>query len=312
MRISTANIFDIGSAAITRNQAELLTTQQRLASGRRILSPADDPIAASEALRARQASALNDQYSGNQKAAQATLQQVDSTLSELTSLLQDVRVLVVSAGNATLQNSDRQSMAQELSGRLEQLVSLANSNNGTGSYLFGGYSDTTPPFTRSGFTVTYNGDQGARKLQVTDSRAVAVSDNGAEVFERIPSGNGTSQSVFATIEGLIEALEVPVASGTERAALENELAGGMANIDNALDHVLSIRTGVGARMRELDGLQDEASNRAIELKQVLSQLEDVDYAQAASKLSQQQLVLQAAQQSFLRVSSLSLFNYLNG
>ncbi|MBI4292045.1 MAG: flagellar hook-associated protein FlgL [Betaproteobacteria bacterium] len=310
MRISTANIFDMGSAAITRNQSELLTTQQKLASGRRILSPADDPIAASDALRARQASALNDQYSGNQRAAQATLVQVDSTLGEVTSLLQDVRVLVVSAGNATLQNSDRQSMAQELSGRLEQLVSLANSNNGTGSYLFGGYSDTAPPFAQSGFTVTYNGDQGVRALQVTDSRAMAVSDNGAEVFERIPSGNGTSKSAFGTIKDLIEALAAPVSSGTERGALSDALAGGMANLDSALDHVLSIRTGVGSRMRELEGLQDESSNRALELKQVLSQLEDIDYAQAASKLSQQQLVLQAAQQSFLRVSSLSLFNYL--
>lgn len=312
MRISTANIFDIGSAAITRNQAELFATQQKLASGRRVLSPADDPIAASEALRARQASALNDQYGSNQKAAQAMLVQVDSTLGEVTSLLQEVRVLVVSAGNATVQNSDRRSMAQDLAGRLEQLVSFANSNNGTGSYLFGGYSDTTPPFTRSGSEVTYNGDQGARALQVTDSRAIAVSDNGAEVFERIASGNGGSQSVFETIKGLIDALEAPASSGAERAALANALAGGMTNVDNALDHVLSIRTGVGARMRELDSLQDQSANRALEIKQVLSQLEDVDYAQAASKLSQQQLVLQAAQQSFLRVSSLSLFNYLNG
>lgn len=402
MRISTANIFDLGSASITRNQAELLATQQKLASGRRTLSPADDPVASSEALRVRQASALNEQYAGNQRAAQTVLQQADSVLGDVSTLLTDVRVLAVAAGNAGLQYSDRQSMAQELSGQLAQLISLANSNDGTGRYLFGGYSDGAAPFSQSVAGVAYNGDQGSRALQVTDTRAMAVSDSGAEVFQHIPRGNGVfrtapgagnsgtgvidagqvtngtlltghdyqirfagtgsattysvidttagtavagpatytsgsviafegmqvaisgqpeagdvfdispaaAQSVFETIQGLIDALKAPASSAAGRTALANALGDSTRNIDNALDHVLSIRTGVGSRMRELGSLQDSSSNRGIQIEQALSQLEDLDYAQAATKLSQQQLALEAAQKSFVQISSLSLFKYL--
>ncbi len=195
MRISTSNIFDIGTNAIMRGQAEMMKTQQQLSSGRRLNSPADDPVAASESLRLRQADSLNTQYQGNQQTAIGSLTQVESTLSDVTSLLQDVRTSVVAAGNTSLSDLDRQSIAQDIAGRLEQLIGYANATDGKGSYLFGGYSDTAPPFSKTlgagGLTVQYTGDQGGRALQVSDTRAIDLSANGSSVFERIPAGNGT-------------------------------------------------------------------------------------------------------------------------
>ena len=195
MRISTSNIFDIGTAAIVRGQAEMMKTQQQLSSGRRLNSPADDPVAASEALRLRQADSLNSQYQNNQQTALGSLTQVESTLADVTSLLQDVRTAAVAAGNTSLSDLDRQSIAQDIAGRLEQLIGYANATDGKGSYLFGGYSDTAPPFSKTisagGLTVQYTGDQGGRALQVSDTRAIDLSVNGSSVFAGGDAGNGT-------------------------------------------------------------------------------------------------------------------------
>ena len=406
MRISTGNIFDIGTSAIVRGQAEMMKTQQQLSSGRRLNSPADDPVAASESLRLRQADSLNAQYQGNQQSALGTLSQVDSTLSDVTSLLQDVRTSVVAAGNTSLSDLDRQSLAQDIAGRLEQLIGYANATDGKGSYLFGGYSDTAPPFSKTlgagGLTVQYTGDQGGRALQVSDTRAIDLSANGSSVFERIPAGNGTfttaaaaantgtglistgqvidssalvpghsyqivftgtgttydvvdtttattlitgqayasgaaitgvpgmqfdvsgtpdagdvfdiapasSQSVFTTLQNLANVLNTPVADAAQRTVLTSNVGISLQNLDNALNTVLATRAAMGARMNEVQSLQTSMSDQDTALKTAMSQIEDVDYASAISQLSKQQLILEAAQKSFVSVSGLSIFNYM--
>jgi flagellar hook-associated protein 3 FlgL len=216
-----------------------------------------------------------------------------------------VRTTVIAAGNATLSDSDRQSMAQDIAGRLEQLLGSANATNPAGGYLFGGYSDGAPPFAKVGGAVVYNGDQGGRSLQVSESRAIEVSTNGSSIFERVQSTSGT-QSIFATLQNLVNLLNAPANS----AALISGLADAITNIDNAHDRVLAVRSSMGSRMQEIEGLQNAASARDTMVKGQLSQLEDVDYAAAISTLSRQQLVLEAAQKSYVGVTHLSLFNLL--
>lgn len=303
MRISTKDIFD--PAILIRNQAELMKTQNQISSGRRIISPADDPVGAAEALRLRQASDLSMQYQSNQQRVLNTLSQAESVLGDVTSVLQEVRTTVIAAGNATLSDSDRQSMAQDIAGRLEQLLGSANATNAAGGYLFGGYSDGAPPFTRSGGAIVYNGDQGGRTLQVSESRAIEVSANGSIIFERIPSAGGT-QSVFTTLQNLVNLLNAPA----NPAALSSGLADAITNIDNAHDQVLAVRSSMGSRMQEIEGLQNAVSAMDTMVKGQLSQLEDVDYAAAISTLSRQQLALEAAQKSYVGVTRLSLFNLL--
>lgn len=308
MRISSKDIFDPG--ALVRNQSDMMKTQAQIASGRRILSPADDPIGAAEALRLRQAEELSAQYQSNQRSALNTLAQAESVLGDVGTLLQDIRVTVVAAGNGTLSDSDRRSMAQAIAAQLDQLIGYANSSNAAGGYLFGGYSDGVQPFTKGANGVVYNGDQGGRALQVSESRAIEVSTNGLTLFERIQNGDGSSipatQSVFATLQQLVDLLNGTPAG----AALTDGLAGAMANIDNAFDQVLSVRSSMGSRMQEIESLQNVMGARDIATRAALSQIEDLDYAAAISTLSRQQLVLEAAQKSYVGVTRLSLFNLL--
>jgi flagellar hook-associated protein 3 FlgL len=194
MRISTGTIYDLGVAAINQQQAALVQTQQQLSTGRRVATPADDPIAASQILETSQAQSVNQQYITNQGTAKNLLGQTDSVLGQVGTVLQDVRVLVISAGNATLSNQDRATLATQLQGQYAELMGLANSSDGTGGFLFSGYQGNTQPFSQGATSVAYNGDDGQRLIQVSGSRQLPVSDNGADIFQRVKTGNG----VFAT------------------------------------------------------------------------------------------------------------------
>jgi len=106
-------------------------------------------------------------------------------------LLQDVKTATVNAGNGSLNNSDRRTMATELSGRLQELTGLANSTDGIGNYLFAGFRTRTQPFVDTAAGMGYFGDDGQQNVQVSSTRQIPSSGNGADIFMRIKNGNGT-------------------------------------------------------------------------------------------------------------------------
>ena len=189
MRVSTSWIYSSGAAVLTRKQADMAHTQQQLASGSRVLTPSDDPVAAAGALRTRESMALAAQYGSNQAAAQGTLGLAESTLGQVGSALQDIRTLAVQAGNGALSAADRKSLAIQLRGQIDALMGLANTRDGAGGYLFSGYEDRTQPFVRTPAGIVYQGDQGNRALQVSAQRTMDTGVNGASVFESARAGN---------------------------------------------------------------------------------------------------------------------------
>ncbi|MFD2366395.1 flagellar hook-associated protein FlgL [Pseudoduganella sp. GCM10020061] len=191
MRISTRVLFETGTNQLGTLQSQLAKTQMQLATNRRILTPSDDPIASARALEITQSQAVNAQYAVNRSNARDSLSHVEMALANASGLLQDVKAMTVSAGNAALQQSDREALATELAGRLEDLMAIANSSDGMGNYLFSGYRSTTQPFTKtSGGVVSYGGDYGQRELQVGSARKLETTESGASVFLDIPTGNG--------------------------------------------------------------------------------------------------------------------------
>ena len=194
MRVSTSTIFDANVASMTQNESKLLHTQQQVSAGRRILTPADDPVGASRALELTQSDAAITQYAKNIDAVQNSLALSESTLGSVTTLLQDIRTTAVNAGNTgPMNNAERKSLAAGLQGNLDQLIALANSTDGLGNYLFSGFQGRTQPFVKAA-TVQYMGDDGQRLNQVNATRQLASNDSGADIFMRIKNGNGT----FAT------------------------------------------------------------------------------------------------------------------
>lgn len=306
MRISTQTLFETGAARLSELQSGLVKTHQQIASGRRILSPSDDPVAAARALDVTQSQSLNTQYGTNRLHAKSSLSAVEGALTSVTSLLQDVKTTVIAAGNATLSDTERGFQAAELRGRFEELLGLANSRDAVGNFLFSGFQTDTPAFSKDPTTqaVTYDGDQGQRLLQVDTSRQMAISNAGQSVFQ------GGGQDMFDTLNNLIALLQTPVVTPVDNANLTAGLATANGNLELALDNVLTVRASVGARLQEIDALDNAGSDRNLQYSQILSELQDLDYAEALSQLSQQQFTLEAAQRSFVTVSGLSLFNFL--
>lgn len=183
MRISTQTLFDNGAARIADAQAALYKTQQQVAADRRILTPSDDPVAAARALEVTQSQSLNTQYGTNRGYAKDSLAAVDGTLSSVTDLLQEVKTTAISAGNPTLGDSERASIATALQSSLGLLMGLANARDGQGNYLFSGFQTSTPPFVQTASGVQYQGDQGQRLIQVDATRQMAVSSPGQGVFQ---------------------------------------------------------------------------------------------------------------------------------
>ena len=201
MRISTNQIYTAGTENINRNQSELLRLQNQISTGRRILRPEDDPVAAAQALVATQSQEINRQHQENQGNARAQLGLLDGQLESLGNVIQDVRERTIQLGNASLTDRERGFIAEELESRLEQMLSIANAQNGEGLYLFAGFQGASVPFARAQGAagpfnsanplVNFLGDQGQRSLQVDGSRQMPVNISGLDLFMNILNGNGT-------------------------------------------------------------------------------------------------------------------------
>jgi flagellar hook-associated protein 3 FlgL len=201
-------MLDQASQAMQRQQSDLVTTQQQLSSGQRLLSPGDDPVAAGNLLRSEAASTRNTQLQRNQDSARSQLQLTESTLGSIVDVYQSAREALVAAGNGSYSDADRATMAQQLQSLQQQLLGLANTADPTGGYLFSGFSQGVQPFAATAGGATYQGDQGSRLLQVSDSRQLKVGENGADLFERVRGGNGSftvSAAVGNTGTGTMDA-----------------------------------------------------------------------------------------------------------
>ncbi|TSA00145.1 MAG: flagellar hook-associated protein 3 [Rhodocyclaceae bacterium] len=191
MRISTGMIYDSGVRSVQNQTSTLLHAQQQIATGRRMLSPSEDPVAAARALEIGQAKEINATYGVTQSNAKSTISLVDSQLSSAADLITRVRELAVQAGDAALSASDLRSISSELRAHFDELIGLANSTDGTGQYLFSGFQGSNKPFAGSVESgVVYQGDDGQRALRVSSSRNLPVSESGNSIFMNIKNGNG--------------------------------------------------------------------------------------------------------------------------
>jgi flagellar hook-associated protein 3 FlgL len=310
MRVSSNTSYELGIAALNRQQSTQVKTLEQISSGHRFSTPSENPSAYVRALEVSQADSGNMQYALNRQYAMANYGMLEATLGDVTNLLQNAQELAVYAGNGTLTDSGRSAIATELRGSFDELLGLANRNDGNGQYLFSGFQGTTKPFADTGSGVQYFGDEGLRMIQASASRQLAVNESGREVFERIPASGGGYQSMFKTLSDLISILETPVTDAASKAAFSSGLSAAQGNLSNALDNVLRVHASLGTRMKEVDTLNESGEELNIQYKQQLSELRDVDYAKAISDLTQQQTYLEATQKAFLKVQGLSLFDYI--
>ena len=192
MRISTANSYDTGINTLMQRQVDMANLQNQLTTGKRVNQASDDPAAAAQAERAL---AAQGQIAASQSAvaaSQTIMTQTESSLGDAGNLLQSARALIVQAGNATLSDSDRQSIATQLQSIRSQLLAIANESNGAGTYIFGGQGATQKPFVDTPSGVQYAAVAG--QTMAGAGTNLPLTTDGNAVWLSAPTGNG----VFVT------------------------------------------------------------------------------------------------------------------
>jgi len=300
MRISTVQLQLNAVSEMINRQAELGKTQQEVASGKKFLSPSDDPPGAVAALDySRQLGSLNQYKVNIDRAYSATITE-ESTLGAIQEKLQRLHDLAVQAGNGTLGVSGRLAISYEVRGLQQDMLNMANTRDANGDYIFSGFQSATQPYTDAGGGVsTYNGDQGQRLVEVAPSTRVPASDPGARIFGGLDAAAGGKTDVFAIIANFATDLE----AGTFNANT-------ITDLNTATTSILGARAVTGTRLNALDDLKTLNESFTLDAEKNLSDVQDLDYAEAIGRLNLQLAGLEAAQQAFSRIQNLSLFNYL--
>ena len=410
MRISSMHIFNTGVRHITNAQAEVARAQEQISSGKRVLTPADDPAAAALALGIRQEKARSAQYQRNADLAESDLQQQDAQLEAVENVMLQLREFALQAGNATLSANERATLVAGIEQAGQQLLSIFNTRSAYGDYLFAGFSGDTQPFVQSAAgRIDYAGDDGERSVAIGAGLQVQSRNSGRELFVDIPaaastfvtrnaalnSGTGdisigrivdqaaydavypddlvvrfgvapgtyqvdridratgaasvvlppqpyvdgapltitvagaevritgspapgdefvleasATQSLLLTVSRLADGLRnIP---DTEAGAIERQrvVAEALNGIERSEQSVTASRASLGPRLNPLDDARAVQSALDLINDEALSDLVDLDFDEAASRLSFQSFVLEAAQPSLAKRANLSLFNFL--
>ncbi len=204
--------------ALNQLESSISTTQNDISTGLSFTTASQNPVAAGLVSGYNQVLEQSQQYTANGNSAQSSLNTEDSALTQVQNALQSLRDLALEANNATESAQDRSAIATQATQIQNTLLSLANTQDGSGNYIFGGYATQTQPFALNATGATYSGDQGQRQVQIAAGQTLVVGDNGDLVFNQIKTGNGTFNVTAAagnTGSGIIGATSVsdPAAYG---------------------------------------------------------------------------------------------------
>lgn len=309
MKISSAFLFDRASDQMSQLQATLVKSQNQLATGKQVVRPSDEPNRVATIARLNSLQARHDNYMSNMGLIKARFGTEEGAVSNSVQVMYRVKELVVQASNDTISAADRLAIATELKGLREQLLSLANSKDTNGNYLFAGSRVAKPPFEAPSSNPleapVYQGDQTRKEVMIGDQRSLPINRPGSEVFVRVvrTDGNGQSQGVgfFQAIDDLIAGVQTSTLADIQR---------GNGEVNQLLEGLTLAQADIGTDQAILEQQSDSTEDTLITLKLNLSDVQDLDYAKAIAQLNKQMMSLEAAQSSFSKVSQLSLFQYL--
>ena len=404
MRISTASVYQNATNNFNDLQSAIADSTNKISSGITLTSPADNPTASAQVLIASQASAINTQFAVNRSNLSGSLNSTDGVLAGVTNTLQSLSSQIVAANSGALNASDRSSIALQLQSGLNQLMSLANSTDSNGNYVFSGTAVGTPAYASTSNGAVYNGNQTSQMLQVNTTQQLPVSQVGSSIFGNItvspnayfsvPSASNTStatmsngtvvtpalvtndnysinftsptafnvtdtstgatlssnnaytsgtpiivggvqfsvtngagatgvpaagdkfsvqpgnQNIFQALTNAITALTQPAATTGASTDLANSLTQANSSIASSLNNVLTARDQIGNSLQQSATYDNVGTTLGLSLTTTISNLQDANYAQVISQLSQEQFTYKAAQQAFAATSQLSLISLL--
>jgi flagellar hook-associated protein 3 FlgL len=299
MQISTNTFFRQQSENIVDLKTQTASLEEKVATGKQVTKPSDDPVSFSaiSILKARQSRI--EQYQKTSQSLNQRLSTEDSVLTQVTNILTRVQELTIQAANDTYSPEDRKSIGAEITSLHDELISLANTKSADGNFLFSGYLADKQPFATKNNQTVYSGDTGRMSLTIADDTEMEVSSSGQEVFMAVKTAGGKTKSLFEIVGAIRDKL----------AAGQTPISG-LGDLQNASEHINGFHAITGARQARVNSNIETLASDMLATKSRMSLLEDTDIEKAITELKQKMTSLDAAQSSFVRISNLSLFNYL--
>ena len=287
-------------------QSDLAHTQAQVSAGKQVISPSDAPDQAAAIQRLKSVLNHQDSYLKALTTVKARLEGEDSNLQSVSDMLIRAKELAVQSANDTLNPGNRKALAVELKGLRDQMLSLANSRDTNGNYLFGGSRVKQVPFAQDAIgQVTYKGDQTRMQVRVGEQRTIPLNRSGAETFVPVIRTDAAGQSSARSFFGVMDDLIVGV-TNSDRTAMQR----GVGEMDNLLNGVSLARANVGTDLNVVEQQTQAIDETKLTLKTTLSNIEDLDMAEAITKMNKQMLSLEASQSSFAKITQLNLFNFI--
>ncbi len=307
MKVSTSMFFDKSSKMLSNVQSSMAKTQEQLSTGLQITKPSDEPVKAAGVTRLNTEIARQTTYQDNMKTISTRLSAEETALTNSSDVMFRMKELAMQAANDTLGPADRRTVALEMTQLRDQMLSLANSQDSNGNFLFAGSKVGQTPFRQDAKgLIVYSGDQSRMQVAIGDSRQMSLNMVGTDAFHNVVRSDGkggnTGIGFFQSMDDLIASV-----NGSDKVGIQR----GIRELDQLQQGLSNATAKLGTDQNTIDSQNRVLDEMLLRLKSTLSDVQDLDYTQAITKLNKDQLALESAQSSFAKISKLSLFNYIN-
>jgi flagellar hook-associated protein 3 FlgL len=283
-------------AAIASNRQAQNTALQQISTGQRVNQLSDDPAAAAQDVLDHVQGNQDDQFLQNISSLQSQAQSTDSTLSSVVTAVTQAISLGVEGANATLNDSDRQAVAEQVSGIRDQVLGLANQTF-QGNYIFSGTATSTQPFVLDATQpdgVKYNGNTDVNSIQLSSGQTISINVPGSQIFTN-PAGD-----VLGALNGLITALQT-----------NTGLPAANASLDQAFSQLNTQRVFYGNALQQMQSSQTFLNSDKIQLASTENSLVGADMATSITNLEQASTATNAILSATNQIlSTLNLLDYL--
>jgi len=290
MRVSNAMMANNIQNYLFRHTENLLDIQERIASGKRINRPSDDPIGMGLALGYKRDISRLDQFNANIDHAQMHIDKTEEILGGVTDLLSEAKGIA-----ADLHPDMRVMMADQMVVIREQVIQLANSQD-NGNYMFAGNLTDTQPFDST--TGVYNGDNGTKNYLIGEGLTLDIEADGSQIFET----GGTS--VFDVLSNLEAELRLGSAADPDVIAAQLPL------LQEAIETLNTTRAVNAGKYQRLDATANHNKVFKVNVQDLLSRTEDTDIAEAAIDLKVQQTAYESTLATAAQIVRPSLIDYM--
>lgn len=293
MKISTAQFFRSNANAMSNGQFEVSSLQAKLGTGEQLNAPSEDPIKANFISRLESSLKRQEVYQKNIETAKTRLTSEETALTSITNLFRRAYEIAIIGANGTMAPEDRAVLGAEVASLRKELIELANTKDVSGHFIFAGNRTEAPPYVESSNgDVSYVGDFGTLRINVSDNRSIALNTVGHELL------TGADFSVVQVLEQGLKTNDVAAISSS------------IGDLKNSSDQIAVAFGSMGGRFSSLTAQTEALEDTSLRIEQLISQNRDLDYSKAITELSKESLALQALQASFTKISQLSLFNFL--